>query len=143
MTDHLARAEVMVDAPASQVWRALTDPDLIAEYMFGSRVETDWQVGSPIVWKGEFEGRPYEDKGDVLEVEPDRRLRVTHFSPMTGQEDVPENYHTVSYELTEDGERTLLRLTQDNAGSEEEAAHSSKNWQMMLDGLKRVAEGGP
>jgi uncharacterized protein YndB with AHSA1/START domain len=133
----------MVEAPASRVWRALTDPELIAEYMFGSRVVTDWQVGSPIVWKGEYEGRAYEDKGEVLEVEPGQKLRVTHFSPMTGQDDVPENYHGLSYELTDEGERTRLQLTQDNAGSAEEAAHSSKNWQMMLDGLKQVAEREP
>jgi uncharacterized protein YndB with AHSA1/START domain len=143
VSNHVARAQVTVEAPASQVWRALTDPELIAEYMFGSQVVTDWQVGSPIVWKGEFEGRAYEDKGEVLEVEPDWRLRVTHFSPMTGQVDAPENYHTLTYDLTVDGEKTRLRLAQDNAGSEEEAAHSATNWQMMLDGLKRVAEGEP
>jgi uncharacterized protein YndB with AHSA1/START domain len=140
MPDHQASATVTVDAPAHQVWRGLTDPALIAEYMFGSQVVTDWQVGSPIVWKGEYEGRAYEDKGEVLEVEPDRRLSVTHFSPMTGQEDVPGNYHRVTYELSEDGGRTLLRLTQDNAGSEEEAAHSAENWRTMLDGLKRAVE---
>jgi uncharacterized protein YndB with AHSA1/START domain len=135
-----ATAQVTVRAPAAQVWRALTDPDLIARYMFGSQVVTDWQVGSPIAWKGEYEGRSYEDKGEVLEVQAERRLSVTHFSPMTGQEDVPENYHRVTYDLTEDGAGTTVRLTQDNAGSEEEAAHSSQNWQMMLDGLKRVVE---
>src|SRR6059058_5157791 len=86
MTEHEATAEVTVDAPATQVWRGLTEPELIAQYMFGSRVVTDWQVGSPIVWKGEFEGRSYEDKGEVLEVRPERHLSVTHFSPMTGQE---------------------------------------------------------
>jgi uncharacterized protein YndB with AHSA1/START domain len=135
-----ATASVTVEAPATKVWRALTDPDLIARYMFGSRVESDWQVGSPILWKGEFEGRPYEDRGEVLELEPERRLSVTHFSPMTGQEDVPENYHRVTYDLTSDGDVTLVRLTQDNSASEEEATQFSQNWQMMLDGLKQVAE---
>jgi uncharacterized protein YndB with AHSA1/START domain len=141
MADGEANAEVTVDSPAHEVWRALTEPDLIAQYMFGSQVETDWKVGSPIVWKGEYEGRAYEDKGEVLAVEPDRMLQVTHFSPMTGQPDVPENYHRVTYEISADGDRSTLRLTQDNAGSAEEAEHSSANWQMMLDGLKRVVEG--
>ena len=71
--------------------------------MFGSRVETDWQVGSPIVWKGECEGKPYEDKGEVLAVRRADRLSVTHFSPLTGQDDVPENYHTLVYELDRAG----------------------------------------
>jgi uncharacterized protein YndB with AHSA1/START domain len=108
--------------------------------MFGSEVKTDWKPGSPITWQGEFEGRKYEDKGEVIAVEPGRRLEVTHFSPLTGQEDRPENYHHVLYELQETGGSTSVRLTQDNSSSAEEAEHSAANWQMMLDGLKKVAE---
>jgi uncharacterized protein YndB with AHSA1/START domain len=109
--------------------------------MFGSQVETDWKPGSQIRWKGEFEGKSYEDKGEVLEVEPGRRLKVTHFSPLTGQDDVPENYHTVTYELAEHDGHTHVSLSQDNAGSEQEAEHSSATWQQMLDGLKKQVEG--
>ena len=79
------------------MWRALTEPDTIAKYFFGSRVQTDWQAGSPIVWKGEFDGKPYEDKGEIVEVEQNRLLRMTHFSPSTGRPDEPENYHTLTY----------------------------------------------
>jgi uncharacterized protein YndB with AHSA1/START domain len=89
MADHVATAESEIDAPPSQVWAALTDPEQIKKYMFGSEVETDWRPGSPIVWKGEYEGKQYEDKGEILEFEPERRLKVTHFSPLSGQEDVP------------------------------------------------------
>ena len=71
---YLATAEVDVSAPADRVWQAMTDPRLIAEYMFGSRVETDWQVGSPITWSGEFEGRPFEDHGTVVAVQPGQLL---------------------------------------------------------------------
>jgi uncharacterized protein YndB with AHSA1/START domain len=138
--DHIARAECEVAAPPERVWEALTTPALIREYMFGSEVESDWEVGSPITWKGEYEGRAYEDKGEVLTVDPPRCLEVTHFSPMTGQEDKPENYHRVRYDLEAVPDGTTVRLSQDNNGSAEEAEHSGKNWQMMLDGLKRVAE---
>jgi len=137
----IATAEVSIAAPGAEVWRALTDPEVIKQYMFGSQVETDWRPGSPIVWKGEFEGRSYEDKGEVLDVVPEQRIKVTHFSPMTGLPDVPENYHTVTYTLEPSGGSTIVRLTQDNAGSDEETEHSSQNWQLMLDGLKGVVEG--
>jgi uncharacterized protein YndB with AHSA1/START domain len=142
MRGHVATARVEVAAPAERVWAALTDPELVAAYMFGSKIDTDWQPGSRIVWKGEYEGRSYEDHGTVLDFEPVRRLSVTHFSPLTGQEDVPENYHTVTYELAENDGATLVTLTQDNAGSEEEAEHSARNWEQMLAGMKRVAEQG-
>jgi uncharacterized protein YndB with AHSA1/START domain len=141
MTGYTAKADTEISASADQVWAALTDPDQIKEYMFGSQVDTDWKPGSPIRWKGEFQGRSYEDKGEVLEVEPGRRLKVTHFSPLTGQDDVPENYHTVTYELAEHDGHTHVSLSQDNAGSDEEAEHSSATWQQMLDGLKKQVEG--
>lgn len=141
MADHVATAEIEIDASADQVWGALTEPDQIEKYMFGSRVETDWQPGSPIVWKGEYEGTRYQDKGEIVEIEPARRLKVTHFSPLSGQEDVPENYHTLLYELEERDGKTHVSLSQDGNATEEAAEHSKANWQTMLSGLKNVVEG--
>ena len=140
MADYVATAESEIDAPPSQVWAALTDPEQIRKYMFGSQVETDWRPGSPIVWKGEYEGRQYEDKGEIVEFEPERRLELTHFSPLSGQEDVPENYHTLVYELEEHGAKTRVSLSQDKNPTEEAAEHSRANWEQMMSGLKQVVE---
>ncbi len=140
MNGIVATASIDIEAPATRVWAALIEPDQIAAYMFGSRVETDWEVGHPITWNGEWEGRPYQDKGQVLAYDEPARLSVTHFSPLTGQDDVPENYHTLVYELDESAGVTTVSLSQDNNGSEEEAEHSRANWQMMLDGLKKQVE---
>jgi uncharacterized protein YndB with AHSA1/START domain len=140
MVGHVATAETEIDASPDQVWSALTDPEQIKKYMFGSQVETDWRPGSPIVWKGEYEGERYEDKGEILEIEPERRLKVTHFSPLGGQEDVPENYHTLLYELEAQDGKTRVSLSQDNNPSEEAAEHSRANWEQMLSSLKQVVE---
>jgi uncharacterized protein YndB with AHSA1/START domain len=141
MSTYVATAEGEIDGSPDEVWVALTDPAAIREYMFGAEVQTDWRPGSPITWKGEFEGKSFEDKGEILAVEPGQLLEFTHFSPLSGHEDKPENYHRVRYEL-QPGERgrTRVRLTQDNSGSAEEAEHSSATWQAMLDGLKKVVE---
>ena len=141
MNGIVATASIDIEAPASRVWTALTEPDQIAAYMFGSRVETDWEVGHPITWNGEWEGKPYQDKGQVLAYDEPERLSVTHFSPLTGQDDLSESYHTLVYELDENDGVTTVSLSQDNNGSEEEAEHSRANWQMMLDGLKKQVEG--
>ena len=101
----------------------------------------DWQPGSPITWSGEWEGKPYQDKGEVLQAEPGRLLEITHYSPLTGDDDVPENYHTVRYELSQAGDGTAVQLTQDGCDSAKQAEEFSQNWQGMLDGLKQVAEG--
>jgi uncharacterized protein YndB with AHSA1/START domain len=140
VTDYVATAETEIDAPRDRVWDALTDPEQIKEYMFGSQVVTDWKRGSPIIWKGEYEGKKYEDKGEIVEIEPERRLKVTHFSPLSGQEDLPENYHTLVYELEERGGLTHLSLSQDNNRSREAAEHSRASWEKMLAGLKQVVE---
>ena len=140
MTSHIATAETEIDAPADRVWKALTDADEIEKYMFGSRVDTDWRPGSPITWKGEYEGKAYEDKGEVLEVVPERRLKMTHFSPLSGDDDVPENYHTLTYELEGHDGHTHVSLSQDNNASPEAAEHSRANWEKMLSGLKATVE---
>ncbi len=137
----IARASTTIDAPAARVWDALTKPELIKQYLFGSDVVTDWRVGSPVYYRGEWQGRAYEDKGTVLEVQKNSRLVSTHWSPLSGVPDVPENYHTVAYELSERDGRTDLTIIQDNNASEEEQQHSEQNWQVVLAGLKKVAEG--
>jgi uncharacterized protein YndB with AHSA1/START domain len=142
MTGYVATAETEISASPAQVWEVLTDPEQIKKFMFGAEVRTDWQPGSPIVWQGVYEGKEYEDKGEILEVDPGRLLKVTHYSPLTGQPDVPENYHTLTYELAERGTSTHLSLSQDNNASEEEAEHSRGMWEMLVSGVKEATERG-
>ena len=139
----VANASVVIDAPAVAVWDALVDAKAIKQYFFGSTVISDWKKGSKIVWKGEWEGKPYEDKGVVLQVEPGKRLKYSHFSPLMGKPDTPENYHTIAIELSNEGSpnRTHVSLSQDKNATEEARDHSQKNWETMLAGLKTYVEG--
>jgi uncharacterized protein YndB with AHSA1/START domain len=136
----VAKASVTIDAPKVEVWRALTTPKTIKEYMFGADVETDWRPGNPITWKGEWQGKQFTDKGEILAFEPERRLQYSHYSPISNQPDRPENYHTVTYDLSESDGRTTIHLAQDNNPDQETLEHSTQNWQMMLDGLKKAVE---
>jgi uncharacterized protein YndB with AHSA1/START domain len=140
MTGLVATAEIDIAAPASAVWQALTDPDSIKQYFLGATVETDWRPGSPITWSGEFNGQPYQDKGSIVEAQPQLLLVVTHFSPMTGQPDLPENYHTLTYRLADRQGKTNLSLSQDNNASDDEVEHSRTTWQSMLEAIKRIVE---
>ena len=139
----IANVSTAIDAPSADVWQALVTPTAIKEYMFGTTVTSDWVVGSPIVWKGEWQGRAYEDKGIILQVVPERVLEYSHFSPLAGVPDVPENYHIVTVELSPDGERTRVALSQDNNPTEQAREHSEKNWGMMLAALKQFLERQP
>jgi uncharacterized protein YndB with AHSA1/START domain len=140
MKGHVAVSVIQIDASSARVWNALTDPAEIEQYMFGSKVVTDWKPGGRIVWRGEYEGKSYEDHGEILVFEPERRLEMTHFSPLNGEEDVPENYHVLAYELEEVGDATRVKLTQDNNPTPEAAERSQANWERMLAALKSVVE---
>lgn len=139
--DRIARASTTIHAPVEAVWDALIDPDKIKQYYFGTTVVTDWREGNPIVWKGEWDGQPYEDKGQIIRVVPGETLQYSHFSPLTGQQDKPENYHVITIELDNHGEETKVSLAQDNNASEEDRQHAEENWNMMLSNLKQVVEG--
>ncbi len=140
MANFTAQATTTIHAPASKVWDALTKPELIKHYFFGTNVVTDWKVGSPIYYRGEWQGRSYEDKGTILEVERNKRLVSTHWSPLAGVPDSPEYYHTVTYVLSEHDGNTDVTILQDNNASEDEKAHSEENWKMVLAGLKKFVE---
>jgi uncharacterized protein YndB with AHSA1/START domain len=140
-TDLIAKASEVIEAPVQNVWDALVDPKAIKQYMFGSTVTSEWRKGSPISWKGEWQGKAYEDKGVILEIEPGRTLKYSHFSPLSGQPDEPENYHNVTIELVDKDHATRVSLSQDNNPDEEAREHSAKNWETMLTGLKKYVEG--
>ena len=136
----IARASVTIDATIGNVWDALVTPEAIKQYMFGTTVVTDWREGSPISWKGEWEGKPYEDKGTILQLKPGRSLQYSHFSPRSGLADTQENYHIVTIELSDEGDQTRVSLAQDNNATAEAREHSERNWQMMLTALKKFLE---
>ena len=141
MSGAIATASIETTAAPEKVWAALTEADEIAVWMLGTTVETTWEVGAPITWSGQYDGRAYQDKGEVLTVEKQRVLSMTHYSPLMGTQDAPENYHTVVYTLTRTDSGTRLELSQDRCDSEEQAQQFSRNWQSMLDGLRSHVEG--
>ena len=140
MNNLIAKVSTTINAPAQKVWDALTDPEVIRQYVFGTNVISDWKQGSPIVWKGEWQGKKYEDRGVILKLEPERLIQYSHFSPLSGKPDLPENYHTVTIELVSHGVETAVSLSQDNNETEQAREHSEENWKMMLDGLKKLLE---
>jgi uncharacterized protein YndB with AHSA1/START domain len=119
----------------------ITDKHRLGELMMGARIETDWKVGSPITWNGEYRGTTFADAGEILKVEPGRKLVYTHFSASRGLEDVPENRHTLTWILDSRDRVTVLTLTQDQNHTSEEAARATQMWEQLLTGVKDAVEG--
>jgi len=146
MNEQTAKVAIVVEASPKRVWDALVDPVAIKTYFMGTTVETDWKVGSPITWSGEWKGKAFSDKGEILECEDSKVLSYSHWSPLTGAEDVPENYHVVTTTLHEAEGGTEVELTQSNltggvsATDRSSRADFEKNWSTVLEGLKKTVE---
>ncbi len=136
-----ATASVLVNASPAKVWEALTTPEMVKQYLFGTEMKADaWEVGSTITYSGSWEGKAYEDKGEILEIEPEKVLVTNYWSNLSGKTGVPENYQKVSYKLDAEGENTKLTITQEGNDSQAAADQSQKNWESVLSGLKNLVE---
>ena len=142
MKKPLVEVETLVDANAAAVWDVLTARK--SAMFMGADVKTDWGLGSPIRFTGEFEGKAFEDHGEIREIEERRRLAFTHYSPASGKPDVPDSYNLVDVRLVAEDERTRVRLSQTPLGDAQPdpatIAAFRRNWEVMLQGLKSAAE---
>jgi len=136
----IGRVSIIIDAPVSKVWEALTTPQIIKQYFFGTDTHTDWKVGSPIRFTGEWQGKKYEDKGTILSFVPDQQIKYSYWSSMSGTEDNPENYVNVTYDVAKNDEDTMVTITQDNIADEKSKEHSEQNWGKVLADLKTLLE---
>jgi uncharacterized protein YndB with AHSA1/START domain len=130
----------VIQAPLAKVWDALINPDQIKKYLFGTNTQCDWKVGSPIRFTGEWDGKPYEDKGTILAIQKEKLLSYDYWSGFSGLPDSPENYQVITFQLEEKKNDVTLSLRQQNIASEESKKHSLENWTMVLNGLKELVE---
>lgn len=132
---------ITIDATKSKVWDTLTKPELVKLWQYGSDLITNWEVGSDIKFRTEWEGKIFEQWGKILEVRPMELLKYSLFAPKPGVEDSPENYFIMSYILTTENEHTKLEITQEDnrPNAVQEAPQGEEN--PVLQSLKKVAEG--
>lgn len=144
MNEVTAQVEKVINASPGQVWKSLTTPEDLKKFFFGADVESSWEMGGPIRLKGEYKGRAYEDKGEILRAEVPHVLSFSQWSSLSGQPDMNENYHVLTFTLAPAGEKTRITLSQANlvGGAKpsdlEHRADYEKNWNMVLDGLAKL-----
>ena len=132
---------VKIAAPARKVWLALTVPDLVKQWQYGSDLQTTWEVGTPIVFRNEWNGQVFEQKGNVLEFLPESRLKYSLFFPHPGLQDIPEHYFLMTYELTEsEGTTSLLVRQEDPRPTPPNESTGGDEGPDVLAGLKELVE---
>jgi uncharacterized protein YndB with AHSA1/START domain len=140
MTKFTAAASVSIKATTKEVWQAVTDPVLVKQWMFGTTLITDWKKGSPVLYRGEWEGKPYEDKGVILDIEPLHMIKTSYFSPLSGEADTQDNYTVITYRMTDKGDHTEVAITQEDNKTQEAADSMTGNWKSVLAELKKMLE---
>ena len=144
MEDNLfIRKEIMLDAPGSKVWEALTNPDYTYQYMYECDAISAWKKGSPLIWKGHKDGKVYV-KGEIVDIAPEKLLRFTTFGADSKLPDIPENYSTVTYSLTPEGEKTKLIIVDGDfakiADGETRYRESIGGWDAVIPKLKEAVK---
>jgi len=147
-TPLLIQNSIPIKAPNAQVWNALTNPEETKKYMFGCETVSDWQPGSPLLWKGSYEGKEMIFvKGNIVSIQPGKSLVYTVFDPNSTMEDIPENYLTVTYEISEENGQTLLVVTQgdysivaDGERRYAESYNGGQGWNPILLEIKKILE---
>ena len=123
----------LIPAAPDKVWKTLTSREGMKAYMMGADVDADWRVGGQIRMHGEYQGKRFEDRGEVRSFEPERRLAYTHESGSA-----PGKPHLVTFELASREGGTEVTVTQegDHASDEKMRATYEKTWAGMLENLE-------
>src|SRR3954464_1908195 len=136
-----SESTVKILAPATKVWLALTSPGLVKQWQDGSDLQTTWEVGTSIVFRNEWDGRVFEQKGTVLEFSPESRLKYSLFVPRPDLQEIPEHYFFMTYELAErDGTTSLLVRQDDPRPAPPTESSAGDDGPVVLSGLKGLVE---
>jgi uncharacterized protein YndB with AHSA1/START domain len=144
----MIKNSIRINATADRVWDALTNPEQTKKYMFGCETVSDWKIGSPLLWRGNYEG---DDmifvKGHITGLEPGKFLSYTTIDPNSDIADVPENYLTVTYDLYPENNETILTVTQgdykkvaDGEKRFQDAYNGGEGWNPILVQIKKLPE---
>ena len=138
----VSRASVAIDASRADVWEALVNPATTKAYFFGANVDSDWEVGSPITFTGQFNGRSYHEQGPILQCQPERLLQYSHWSDLEPLPDLPEHYRNWTFRIEPGNPGVVLSVTEDNIPDEAKRARSDAFWSGVLATIKDIVESG-
>lgn len=144
----MVKNQIVINAPAGMVWDALTNPEQTKKYMFGCETVSDWKPGSPLLWRGNYEGKEMVFvKGNIVDIKPGKFLAYTTIDPNSPIADIPQNYLTVTYDLSMEDGNTVLTVTQgdyatvaDGEKRYKEAYNGGEGWNPILVEIKKLVE---
>jgi uncharacterized protein YndB with AHSA1/START domain len=134
--------KILINCDVKTLWSVLTESKYTKVYMFNCTVSSDWKIGNPIIWEGNYQGYQAYQKGEILDIKPFELIKYSTFDPNFGLEDKPENYIHISYILKGNGNETELTIINETFdGNSERMNHINQGWEMVVSNIKEVAEG--
>lgn len=131
----------IIQTTNEKLWDALTNPEVTRHYFLGLRVQSDWQIGSPIVHLNDAE----EDicEGTIVECVPPTRIVYT-FRGHKDDSGHRDPYSRICFEIEElSANACRLLILHDGFGEENTTFNNVGNgWPTILSGLKTYLETG-
>ncbi len=132
--------EIFIKANREAIFELLTTADQITKYYPYESVESDWQLGGKVLFRGSVDDREFIDYGVIEALSNPKEFGYRYWSDNHGTERVPENHHTISYRLKPRNGGTVIELTHGNVNSREYYLAMNSIWNSLLEGLKNYAE---
>jgi uncharacterized protein YndB with AHSA1/START domain len=133
-------SSVFINASLDRVWNALTKPEKVKLWQYGSDSITTWEVGSKIEFVTEWEGQIFKQWGKVLEMKQNEVIKYSLFAPSLNIEDRPENYFIMKYVLTPKNGQTKLEIIKEDNRPNAVQEESQGEENPILQSLKNIVE---
>jgi uncharacterized protein YndB with AHSA1/START domain len=138
---------IEINAPAGSVWEVLTEREYTTkwatEFSGGSpfHIESDWKLGSPVLWK-DSENKTIVE-GNVTALETQKLLCFTVFDTRSERPPVTEK-DGITYQLSQENSKTRLRVSQGDFSVMPDGKKyrdmSAEIWNRVLPKVKELAE---
>jgi uncharacterized protein YndB with AHSA1/START domain len=138
-TRYSIEVHTTIRTPIRGAWALLVDPVRLGRLFWDSTVESDFIPGHPIVWNGVWEGKPFQDKGTIRQLQAPTLLQYTHWAPSSGP-DTEENYALLTWKLAEEQDGVLVTFLHENIATQAMKEHSEPMWKMLLERMREMLE---
>ena len=133
--------QIELKAPMERVFFTLINSEEIPKYFPLNSIESIWEVGSEVLYKGQVNGVPFTDYGVIEKLTFPNEYQYRYWSDNHGTERTEENHLTINYSLEKSNEGTVLTVKQSNIKSlEMYELMNGQVWDFLLNSFKEYIE---
>lgn len=129
VNDLIVSRSVVLNATPERIWEALTHPGMTKQYLYNCEVQSDWQPGSAVRWRGDYLGKPVDVEGKVMDIVPGRYIKYSGFDRLAAGDVSRRGDIHITHEIIPQGNATKLLTTLEHfEGDETRAELAAEQW---------------